>query len=305
MNIVKTALAAVLLVTGAAELSAQTFFLKRDRGLAEVKFLPPIGGQFVQLFIDDQPAGTLPVTVFLIPGPHKFTFAAPGEESKTLVYPVKGDTVVPSMFAPRGFPLTVNTNVPGAFLAIDGNPFNGNTTSVVPGPHTLTASLGGYDTVTLPFNQPRNANTLNVMLVGNAYPLAVNTNVPNAFMALDGNSFNGNTISASAGPHTLTVSAPGFQPVTLPFNQPRNANTLNVTLVGLQGTLSVNLDMLPRNNYRVFVNGSEFLGMNGQTLPAGSYSVRVSSPGFVIETTVNLAAGQNLVVTPSIQWNVQ
>jgi hypothetical protein len=305
MNIFKTALAAVLLVAGAADLSAQTFFLKRDRGLAEVKFLPPIGGQFVQLFVDDQPAGPLPVTVYLIPGPHKFTFSAPGEESKTLVYPVKGDTVVPSVFTPRGFPLTVNTNVPGAYLAIDGVPFNGNTTSVVPGPHTLTVSQGGYDTITLPFDQPRNANTLNVTLMANAFPVTVNTNVPGAFLAIDGNTFPGNTTSVSAGPHSLSVSAPGFQPLTLPFNQPRGANTLNVTLIGLQGTISIDLSMLPRNNYRIFISGNEVRGGGAQTLPAGTYSVRVMSQGFAIETTVNLASGQNLVVTPSIQWNVQ
>lgn len=306
MKIFKTALAALLLVSGAADLSAQSFFLRKEKGLAEVKFLPPAGGQFVQLFVDDQPAGTLPVTVYLIPGPHKFTFSAPGEESKTIVYPVKGDTVVPSVFTPRGFPLTVNTNVPNAFLAIDGAPFSGNTTSATPGPHTLTVSAPGFDTINLPFNQPRNANTLNVSLIANTFPLVVNTNVPGAFLAIDGNSFGGNTTSVAAGPHTLSVSAPGYQPLTVPFNQPRNANTLNVTLIGLQGTISVNVDLLPRGGaYRIFINGNEVRRPGPQTLPAGTYQVRVISGSLAMETTVTLNAGQNLQVAPAISWSVQ
>jgi hypothetical protein len=306
MKIFKTALAALLLVTGAAELSAQSFFLRKEKGMAEVKFLPPAGGQFVQLFVDDQPAGTLPVTVFLIPGPHKFTFSAPGEESKTIVYPVKGDTVVPSVFTPRGFPLTVNTNVPNAFLTIDGAPFSGNSTSATPGPHTLTVSAPGFDTITLPFNQPRNANTLNVSLIANTFPLVVNTNVPGAFLAIDGNSFGGNTTSVAAGPHTLSVSAPGYQPLTVPFNQPRNANTLNVTLIGLQGTISVNVDLLPRGaGYRIFINGNEVRRPGPQTFPAGTYQVRVVSGGLIMETMVTLNAGQDLQVAPAISWSIQ
>ncbi len=306
MKIFKTALAALLLVTGAAELSAQSFFLRKEKGMAEVKFLPPAGGQYVQLFVDDQPAGTLPVTVYLIPGPHKFTFSAPGEESKTIVYPVKGDTVVPSVFTPRGFPLTVNTNVPNAFLAIDGAPFSGNTTSATPGPHTLTVSAPGFDTISLPFNQPRNANTLNVSLIANTFPLTVNTNVPGAFLAIDGNAFSGNFTQASAGPHTLSVSATGYQPITLPFNQPRSPNTLNVTLIGLQGTISVNVDQLPRSTgYRIFINGNEVRRPGPQTLPAGTYQIRVTTGTFSMDTTVTLNAGQDLQVSPAIAWSVQ
>lgn len=307
MKMFQTVLTALLLVTSTAELSAQQAFgTRKEKGMVQVQFLPPSGGQSVQLIVDDRIAGTLPVTVYLVPGSHRFTFIAPGEPARTIVQVIKGDTVVPSVFNPTGFPLTINTNVPGAYMAIDGVAFPGNTTTVTPGPHTLTVSQGGYDTVTVPFNQPRNPNTLNVTLVGNAFPLVVNTNVPGAFLAVDGSAFSGNTTSVAAGPHTLSVSAPGYQPLTLPFNQPRGPNTVNVTLVGLQGTLSVNLDYLPRGGmYRVFINGSEVRGMGPQTLPAGSYQVRVTAGTFSMDTTATVNAGQNVTVTPSIQWSVQ
>jgi len=165
---------ALLTVIGTAEAAAQAFFPTRIKGTVEVKFLPPAGGQTVQVAIDDQPVGTLPVTVYVLPGAHKFTFTATGEAPKTLTYPVKGDTVVPSVFNAKAYPLTVNTNVPGAQLAVDGAPFPGNTTSVAAGNHTLTVTAPGYQTLSLPFVQPSQANTLNITLVASTGTLAFN-----------------------------------------------------------------------------------------------------------------------------------
>jgi hypothetical protein len=45
--------------------------------------------------------------------------------------------------------------------------------------------------------------------------------------------------------------------------------------------------------------------MGPQTLPAGSYQVRVTSGAFSMDTMVTLNAAQDVTVTPSIQWSVQ
>jgi len=370
MKMQKPAVLFVLLFLGLglAGASAQAFFSSRVPGTLEVKFLPPAGGQMVQVAIDDQQVGFLPRTVYVLPGSHRFTFTTPGEQSKTINYPVRGDVVVPSVFNAKAYPLTVNinppnaavaidglqlagnttmiaagshtlsvsapgyqfvtmpftqpnspntlnvtlisntfpltvrTNVPEAALAIDGTPFAGNSTSVSAGAHTLSVSAPGYQFLNIPFIQPSSANTLNVTLISNTYPLTVNTNVPNATVAVDGTAFAGNSTSVAAGAHTLSVSAPGYQFLNIPFTQPSSPNTLNVTLIASTGTLQVNLDGLPRSasQYKVFVNGGEVRGP--QSLPPGSYSVRVTSGSWSVETTVAVATGQVLTLSPSIQW---
>lgn len=303
----KAAFASVLLLLFLAgtHLSAQAFFTSRAQGTLEVRFLPPAGGQLVQVSIDDQLAGTLPLTVYVVPGPHKFTFFA-GDESKSLTYPVRGDVVVPSIFTPTGFSLTVNTNVPGASLAVDGHAFAGNTTTVSPGNHTLTVNAPGYQSLTLPFSQPRQANVLNITLISSTFPLTVNTNVPGASLAVDGVAFAGNNTAVTPGSHTLTVSAPGYQSLTLPFTQPSQANILNITLIASTGTVQVDTGRLPRTGlpYSVFVDGGEVRG-GLLTLMPGAHTVRVVSGNLSLETTVTVAAGQALTLTPSIQWELR
>lgn len=267
--------ALLLLLVGVSSLSAQAFFPTRVKGTFEVKFLPPIGGVAVQVSIDDQVAGVLPLTVYVLPGPHKFTFFA-GDENKTVTYPVKGDVSVPSIFSPKGYPLTVNTNVPGAALALDGKPFAGNSTTVGAGNHTLSVSAAGYQSVTIPFTQPASSNTLNVTLVGNSFPLTVNVNPVGASLAMDGNPFAGNSLNVAPGAHTLTVSAPGYQSVSVPFNQPSQANILNVTLVANTFPLTVNTNV---PNASLAVDGNAFAGRSTSVAP-GAHTLTVSAAGY-------------------------
>jgi len=229
----------------------------------------------VQVSIDDQPAGVLPLTVYVLPGPHKFTFVA-GSDVRTITYPVKGDVAVPSLFTAAGFALTVNTNVPGASLAVDGKGFAGNSTTVPAGNHTLTVSAPGYQSLSLPFNQPAGPNVLNVTLVGNSFPLTVNVNPAGAVLAIDGSVFAGNTISVAPGAHTLTVSAAGYQSVTVPFNQPSQANTLNVTLVANTFALTVNTNV---PNAQLAIDGVPFAGRSTSVTP-GPHTLTVNAPGY-------------------------
>jgi hypothetical protein len=173
------------------------------------------------------------------------------------------------------------------------------------GNHTLTVSAPGYQVLTLPFVQPSQANILTVTLIANTFPLTVNTNVPGAALAVDGAPVNGNTTSVMAGNHTLTVSAPGYQVLTLPFVQPSQANILTVTLISLNGTLVVDTGRLPRvaGGYKIFVNGAEVRG-NSQSLPPGTYTIRVTSGALNLETAVSVAASQTLTVSPSVQWDL-
>jgi hypothetical protein len=262
------------LLVGLTSASAQAFFTVPTPGTHQVRFTS--NGQGVQIAVDNQQAGTIPMTLWVLPGVHQFSFTAPGQPTKTIPYPVNADVDVPFMFTPKTFPVTVNTNVPGAALAIDGQAFAGNTTSVAPGNHTLTVSAPGYRPMNLPFQQPSNANTLNVTLVANTFSLTVNTNVPGATLAIDGQAFAGNTTSVAPGNHTLTVSAPGYQPMTLPFVQPSNANTLNVTLVANTFPLTVNTNV---PGAVLAIDGLTFAG-NAVTVIAGNHTLTVTAPGY-------------------------
>lgn len=292
------------LLLGLGPLSAQAFFTTQTPGTHQVRFSS--NGPGVQVAIDNQLVGTIPVTVWVLPGVHQFSFTAPGQPTRTIPYPVNGDVDVPFMVSIKTFPLTVNTNAPGASFAIDGQPFAGNTTAVTPGNHTLTINAPGYQAMALPFQQPANANTLNVTLVATKTTLTVNTNVPGASLAIDGQPFAGNTTSVAPGSHTLTVTAPGYQTMTLPFVQPTNANTLNVTLVALRATLTVNTERLFRAGtpYTLFVDNVETPGPTLSLTP-GVHTLRVVSGTLSLETSVSLNAGQTLTLVPSVQWELR
>jgi hypothetical protein len=167
-------------------------------------------------------------------------------------------------------------------------------------------SAPGYQVLTLPFNQPSQANVLTVTLIANTFPVTVNTNVPGAVLAIDGMPVTGNTATILAGNHTLTVSAPGYQVLTLPFTQPSQANVLTVTLISLNGTLVVDTGRLPKvaGGYKIFVNGGEVRG-NSQSIPPGTYTIRVTSGTMSLETAVSVAASQTLTLSPSVQWDLR
>jgi hypothetical protein len=145
-----------------------------------------------------------------------------------------------------------------------------------------------------------------VTLIASTFPLTVNTNVPGASLAIDGAPFPGNATSVMAGNHTLTVSAPGYQVLTLPFVQPSQANILTVTLIALKGTLVVDTGKLPKaaGGYKILVNGAEVRG-NSQSVPPGTYTVRVTSGALVLETAVSVGSGQTLTLSPSVQWDLR
>lgn len=295
---------AVFLVLGSASASAQAFFTAKTKGTFQVRFTSATAG--VQVSIDGEPAGIIPFSVWVKPGVHQFSFTAPGEETKTIAYPVKNDVDVPYLASKKSYPLTVNTNVPGALIAIDGQAIAGNSASIAAGKHTLTISAPGYQTLVLPIDQPASANTINVALVSSLFPLTINTNVPTAVLAIDGTVIAGNTTSITAGAHTLSVTAPGYQAVNLPFQQPSAANTLNITLIGLPATLVVNTDKVlkPGTAFKVFIDNAEAKG-SVLSLTPGTHLVRIVSGSLSLETTVALAAGQSLTLTPSVLWEMR
>lgn len=303
-RLVATLVPALFLLLGLSSLSAQAFFTTKTAGAYQVRFSSNASG--VQVAIDNQPAGVIPMTVWVLPGVHQFSFTAPGQPTKTVPYPVDSDVDVPFMVTIKNFPLTVNTNAPGASFALDGQAFAGNTVSTTPGNHTLTITAPGYQTMSLPFQQPSNANTLNVTLMALLFPLTVNTNAPGASLALDGQAFAGNTVSTSPGNHTLTINAPGYQTMTLPFQQPANANTLNVTLIALKATLTVNTDRLFRAGtpYNLYVDNVDTRGPVLSLTP-GAHTLRIVSGSLSIETAVSVNAGQNLTIFPSVQWEMR
>lgn len=283
-------------------LSAQTFFPSAVNGLPQVRFTSNVPG--VQVAIDGQPAGTIPLTVWVVPGVHQFTFTAPGEAPKTISYPVESDVDVPYFTKPKStFPLTINTNAPNAQILLDGVSVAGNPVAVLPGRHTLTVTAPGFQQVVLPFDQPSSPQTLNVTLVPNTFALTVNTNVAGANMTIDGRPLVGNTTSVAPGRHTLTVVAPGYQAISLPFDQPASANVLNVTLVPLPATLTVQTErLLPLGTgFKLFIDGNEVASLV-VTLPPGVHTVRIVSGSLSVETSVSLTSGQSTTLIPTVTW---
>jgi hypothetical protein len=102
-------------------------------------------------------------------------------------------------------------NVPGAAIAVDGQPVAGTVASVSAGVHTLAVSAEGYEDSVLSINVAA-PMVVDVTLERAGFLLTVNANVRTARVMVDGVSRG--TVPFSEylppGPHTVRVSARGY-----------------------------------------------------------------------------------------------
>jgi archaellum component FlaG (FlaF/FlaG flagellin family) len=190
------------------------------------------------------------------------------------------------------FTLTVNVNVPGALISVDGAAIKGNSALLKQGSHTVNVNAAGYIPYTTVINLQNNY-MLGVELQPAIYTLSVAVNVKSYDFYVDGNGVKGNAVQVVPGSHQVRVLAPGYQPyeTTVNVNQ---SMTVNVALQPTLLTLSVSVDV---KNYFFFVDGQSVKGNAVQVVP-GNHQVKVQSPGYIsYETTVSVNESMNLNVS--------
>ena len=120
--------------------------------------------------------------------------------------------------------------------------------------------------------------SVNLQSLQPSFPLAIRVNVPNATVIVDGVDVTGTVPGVFAGSHSIQVTADGYRDYNAVLNVNRPM-TIDVALQPAGFLLTVNANV---NNATVTVNNV----VKGPTpyseyYAPGSYTVRVSAPGFV------------------------
>ncbi|MCP5454586.1 MAG: PEGA domain-containing protein [Spirochaetaceae bacterium] len=216
---------------------------------------------------------------------------------------------------PASYQLTIQVNVKGASIFIDGGQIKGNVATVTAGNHSVMVQAPGY----LDFSTTVSVNgnmTLPVTMQAATFQLSVNaSNVKGAQVLLNGKAA-GNTpfnTQLPPGTYTVTVQAPGFLGYNESFTM-SGAKSINVTLQPATFQLSVNANV---KGAQVLLNG----GMAGNApfntqLSPGTYTVTVQAPGFnsysesftltgpkVISVTLQPAMGTVTIALPAASVN--
>jgi len=216
-----------------------------------------------------------------------------------------GMLILPTAFAQRttgaavsSFDVTINTNVAGASITVDGAGIKGNVTNLKAGSHTVSASAPGYVAQSLTINVTK-VETFTINLQPATASVTFSANVGGADIAVSGVSvkaqFNGKspfTAQLLPGTYTVTAQAGGYRPIT---------TQVNVSAGGAQ-TFSLSLEQLKIDVVLSCNVGGADVSVSGPAsvsgkaplaaqLPPGQYTVTMSAAGYRSNTAqVSVAA---------------
>ena len=210
---------------------------------------------------------------------------------------VNGSMIVPVQLSPQGFPLDIRVAVPGARVFVDGTEVTGTVPLVTSGAHAVQVSAPGFAdyNATISVLSPM---SLDVALQ-QALSLLVNVNVPNASIAVDSTTIQGNVAYVSPGPHRLNVHADGYSDWNGMVNV-QNSMAFSVRLNPAGFPLTILVDA---PGAVILVDGADVTGMNPR-VAAGAHTIRVSAPGFrdynsMIDVNAPLTLNVVLQLSPS------
>ncbi|MGA2379515.1 MAG: PEGA domain-containing protein [Spirochaetia bacterium] len=249
-----------------------------------------------RIFVDgSEVTGTVPLVTS---GAHSVQVSAPGFADYNATINVMAPMSLDVALQPA-LSLLVNVNVPGASIAVDSVPIQGNVAYVSRGPHGLSVHADGY----LDWNgmvNVLNSMSFSVRLNPAGFPLTIRVGAPGASILVDGADVTGTVARVAPGPHTVSVSAPGFQDYNSVINVTAPL-TMDVVLQSTGILLTVNANV---NNALVTVNDTPKGPVPySEYLPPGMYSVRVTAAGYTdysANIPLNTAVNLNVQLSPAI-----
>jgi hypothetical protein len=180
--------------------------------------------------------------------------------------------------------------VAGAQILVNGAQITGNVAQLPGGKATVLVKAAGYEDFSTGV-QMAGDQVLTVNLVPITYGLTVIVNVKGYQVFINGAEQKGNTFQLAGGNYNITVKAPGYQD----FNtgvQMNQAQNIVANLVPVTYNLTVNANVAG-----AAVTVDKQAGQAGQSfnLPAGTYQVKVSAPGYRdFATSVQLSGNQTV-----------
>jgi hypothetical protein len=255
------------------------------------------------IFVDGaQISGTV---VNVLPGPHSVRVTAPGFREFNTTVDVAEPMVVQAVLATFGIALTVQPNVDGAIVFVDGAQISGNTVNVRPGRHDIRVAAPGY----VDFGTSVNVTAplvVTARLSAAGITLRVTSNVGGAIVAIN-NEVKGPVPYSEAlppGSYTVIVSAPGYSDfaTTVSLSKP---TTINALLQQAVANVSVVIPpgFLDRGNregagqLKLFVDGKQLnfrKDTRGFPLTAGRHRIVLTSGALAVELAdFDFQAGQS------------
>ncbi len=212
--------------------------------------------------------------------------------------------IVPGAFAQAKLAFSVTSNVMGARVFLN-NALAGYTNPTFsallkPGNYTLKASMQGYKDYTTSFqitDKPLNLEvTLESAVAIKTYTLSVTANVAGAQVYIDNNSAGSAPVNTQlpAGSHSIRVTANGFQDYNATVNVSSNTSHAAI-LQPVLHQITINSNV---NGAQVYINNG-YVGTTPYrgSHPAGSYSVRLTAPGYQdANTTLNLNRSDSVTI---------
>jgi hypothetical protein len=229
-------------------------------------------------------------------GGHNVKVSAPGFFDFNGPVTVSASMTFSVQLRPQLFALTIQPNVAGARVFVDSAEVTGTVPNVSGGSHTVQVSAPGYKDYSAAVNVA-SAMTLAVTLEPSGHLLSVNPNVAGARVFVDRVEVTGNVASVPAGSHAVQVSAPGYKDYSVVVNV-TSALTLTVTLEPIGFLLSVNADV--RGASIVVNNVAKGALPYAESLPAGTYAIKVSAPGYA-DYVASVALDRALALNVQLQ----
>lgn len=272
-----------------------------------------------EVYINGILAGRTPFIGNVASGSYTVVVRAPGYADYTENVRVDGNKLVTANLAATTFQLSVNANVAGAQVLL-----NGAAAGTVP--YAVALPAGTYTVVvrapnhvdyteTVALSAPRAVNaTLTPML----YPFSLKSLVPGAEIFLDGiklgaaNAAGEFLAQVKPGRYTLTVKAFGFFDFTTVIDI-GSAVTLPVALKPSMAEFefsvaaaSINPDLKgnPWSQLRVYIDGAAQKDFKGTVAP-GKHTVTMISGAFKLETIIEFEAGKKYVLEPLLMLTVK
>jgi hypothetical protein len=265
--------------------------------------------QGADVLINGNLAGRTPYSAQLVPGSYNVIVRMAGYNDFSQTVNVSGAAQVNANLVPMMSSLSVNANIQGADVLINGNLAGKTPLSVqlVPGSYTVTVRMGGYNDYSQTLNVS-GASQVNANLTAMNFPVSIDSGAVRGAQVFLNGSMVGLTPFAGTlapGSYNLVIKALGYADygTQLQVNGPQN---VAISLVPQMATwqLVVGVELrgmdLKQNqasSLQIFVDGELQRSTSGQ-IPAGRHILRVVSGILSAETAFDAVSGRNYSFEP-------